>query len=254
MHVPAPLQRCRCLCARKVGRCVCPAHSGVHRKCPCMGTILETGRQPLSYKEIMFPITFCYISPSHWMPSSGSQHADTEGKTSWRYSLQKEDSQLWQCKLFGCHLFPSQLLAEFTLKGAMFISLKLQRTGFPASTTQSVPEAAAAWSMLCFHLCRVAPRIFPTWDWPFDYPPPRRCPSPSRPQSTGNSTQGTKAPNRFCLQSFSQIWEKINLIVIKLFLDGWQCGRFKSIIACPCSRLSLRSDHTNAPLLTYSPH
>ena len=48
--------------------------------------------------------------------------------------------------------------------------------------------------------------------------------------------------------------KKINLIVIKLFLDGWQCGRFKSIIACPCSRLSLRSDHTNAPLLTYSPH
>ena len=60
--------------------------------------------------------------------------------------------------------------------------------------------------------------------------------------------------NRFCLQIFSQIWEKINLIVIKLFLDGRQCGSFKSVIACPCSTLFLWSGHTNALLLTYSPH
>lgn len=198
----------------------------------------------------MFPLTFCYISPRHWMPSSGLQHADTEGKTSWRNNLQK-DLQLWQCKLFGCHLFPCQLLAKFTLKCATFISFKLQRIGFPASTTQSVPEEAAAWSMLCFHLCRMAPKIFPTWDWPFDYQPPMRCPSSSRLQSTGNGTHRCKGMLIDSVSRFSLRYgkKKINLIVTKLFLDGWQCGRFKSIIACPCSMLSLQSDHTNASYL-----
>ena len=62
-------------------------------------------------------------------------------------------------------------------------------------------------------------------------------------------SQVQRHANRFCLQIFSQIRKKINLIVIKLFLDGWQYGRSKSIIACPCSMLSLQSDHTNASYL-----
>lgn len=52
-----------------------------------------------------------------------------------------EDSQLDQCKLFGSHLFPSQLLAEFTLKCAVCISFKLQRTGI---LTSSHPKKAVA--------------------------------------------------------------------------------------------------------------
>lgn len=157
----------------------------------------------------MFPITFCYISPSHWMPSSGSQHADTEGKTSWRYNLQKEDSQLWQYKLFGCHLFPSQLLAEFTLKGAMFISLKPQRIGFPASTNQSVPEEAAAWSMLCFHLCsknfshlRLTIWLSTTYEV---------SQSIKTPEYWQWYSQVQRHANRFCLQIFSQTWGKNQL-------------------------------------------
>lgn len=64
---------------------------------------------------------------------------------------------------------------------------------------------------------------------------------------------GAKARLIESVSRFSSDMEKINLIVTKLFLDGCQCGRFKSIIACPCSMLSLQSDHTNASYLLIPP-
>lgn len=104
------------------------------------------------------------------------------GGKSVRRQSSKEDSPLRPRKLFGCHLFPSQVLAESTLKCAMCISFKLQRIGTPASTTQSAPKEAAAWPKLCLYPCRTAPRILPTWDWPLDDQLPKRCPSPQNPR------------------------------------------------------------------------
>lgn len=139
----------------------------------------------------------------------------------------KEDSQLEQCKLFGCHLFPSQLWAEFTLKYAMCISFKLQRTGIPTSATRSYPNGAAAWSWL-FPSMQNCSKNFShlgvtTW-LSVTY----EVSQSTKLQSASNSSHRTHMQmhaNGFCHQ-ISQTWKKFNLIVDKLFLDGKQCGRF----------------------------
>lgn len=129
-----------------------------------------------------------------------------EGKAVQRQSS-KEDSQLRLCKLFGCHLFPSQFLAKFTLKCAMCIPFELQRIAIPASTTQSAPKEPGAWPKLFLYPCRTVPRIFPTWDWPLDDQLPKRCPSPQNPWYwQWYQVQEKMHVNRACHQT-SQIWK-----------------------------------------------
>lgn len=188
---------------------VCPAHSRVHSKCLYMETILETGKQCYllirpwaryqNYLNIknrnkswskMFPLTFCYISQDNALIQVYNMLI-LKGRDLLEIQSSK-DLQLWQCKLFGCHLFPASFLAKFTLSvPCSFHSSSRELDFLPVPPSQSLKKQLL--DPCCASICtRMAPKIFPTWDWPFDYQPPMRCPS-SRLQSTGNGTHRCKA-------------------------------------------------------------
>lgn len=135
----------------------------------------------------------------------------------WRYTkkIYNYGSAIW------LSFVPLPALAKFTLKCAMFISFKLQRTGFPASTTQSGPWRSSCLIHAVLHLCRMAPKIFPPpetdhltinhlWDVPVH--------QDSRVLAmvlTGAKARLIESVSRFSLR----YGKKINLIVTKLF--GW---------------------------------